>query len=44
MLPIKDEEESSDEVGPLVLSKLLEEVIMNFLQDKDIDKLVTLVS
>jgi hypothetical protein len=43
MLLIKDEEESCEEVGPLVVLEPLEEVIMVFLGEKYIDKLVTLV-
>jgi len=40
MLPIKDEEEACKEVGPLVVSKLLEEVIVTLLGEKYIDELV----
>jgi hypothetical protein len=44
MLPIKDEEEACEEVGPLVVPKPLEEVIAIFLEENDIDKLETSVS
>jgi hypothetical protein len=41
MLLIKDEEEACEEVGPLVVPEPPEEVIVIFLGEKDIDKLVT---
>jgi len=44
MLPIKDEEESCDEKGPPVLPEPPEEVIVTFLGEKVIDKLVTSIS
>jgi hypothetical protein len=44
MLSIKEEDEACDEVDPLVLPKPLEEVIVDFLGGKYIDKLVTSVS
>jgi hypothetical protein len=40
MLSIKDEEESCEEVGFPIVPKLLEEVIVFFLGEKDVDKLV----
>jgi len=43
-VPIKDEEEACDEVGPLVVLEPSEEFIVILLGEKDIDKLVTSVS
>jgi hypothetical protein len=44
MFPINDEEEDWEELGPPVVSEPLKEVIVIFLREKYIDKLVTSVS
>jgi hypothetical protein len=43
MLLIEDEEEAYEEVGMLVLPKQLEEVIVIFLGEKSVNKIVTSV-